>query len=201
MAHRGAGRDMSAQTTRSMATAARAGVRRTLWLAGAGLLAPWGCKPSFDIAPAEVPSLRGGNRVGIHLVPEGWEAEVQPNEPGQLWVGDPVAHTIALEDRERLSSAVEAGLAPFGMGLLASEGRLPPQQPPYAAPPALWFRNDEGRLVEIPVDSIKRVHVWDPSLTAGEIAAIVCGTLAGVGLIAGVTGTVASIVNGTVTMD
>jgi hypothetical protein len=165
-----------------------------------------GCKPSFDIAPIEVPRLRAGAVQAldgsVQPVPTEWKAEVRPAEGGgKLWVGHPLDHRVSAEDRVRFSSPVEAGVAPLGVGLAASHGDTIAPAPGMYAVPALWLREDEGDLVEIPLGSIERVHVYEPGLSGGATAGIVCGVLAGVGAIVAMVAGVVTLANGMGNID
>jgi hypothetical protein len=177
------------------------------WAAVGGLcVLATGCKPAFDISPIEVPQLRTQSVHAIdgsvQPVPKEWKAEVRPTEAsGKLWVGHPAERRVSAEDRVRFASPGEAGLVPLGTGLAASHGDTIAPAPGMYAVPALWLREDEGDVVEIPLGSIDRVHVYEPGLSGGAIAGIVCGTLAGVGAIVAIIAGSVSLANGIGNID
>jgi hypothetical protein len=161
-------------------------------------LAAAACQPSFDIAPTEVPRLKTGvvQRLDGEMrpVPQEWEAEVLPSEPGgKLWVGHPTERRVSAEDRVRFSSPAEAGLAPLGSGFDAARGAPINLPPGVYAVPALWLREDDGNLVEIPLGSIGRVHVYEPGLSSGAMAGIVFGSIVAAGLVVAVIAVLAGV--------
>ena len=177
------------------------------WAAVGGLcVLAAGCKPAFDISPIEVPRLRAGSvhtlDGSVQPVPKEWKAEVRPVEAsGKLWVGHPAERRVSAENRVRFTSPAEAGLAPLGTGLGASHGDTIAPAPGMYAVPALWLREDEGDVVEIPLGSIDRVHVYEPGLSGGAVAGIVCGALAGVGAIVAIIAGSVSLANGIGNID
>jgi hypothetical protein len=174
-------------------------VRRACRVAAfcAGAVAVGACSASFEIAATEVPRLKSGAVRDLdgetREVPERWQGEVLPvDPPGTLFVGDAASQRASEQDRVRFGSPLEGGIAPLGGGLAASRGDAPPESSGgYAPPPALWLRDADGRIVEIPLYSIElvRVKARGEGLGSGAIVAIVAGGLvvAG-GFIAGIYG-------------
>jgi hypothetical protein len=153
-------------------------------------LAFGGCTRSFDFAPTEVPKLRTGTvrtpDGEAEPLPEVWKAEVIARDPpGTMQVGYPRQRLVLTEKRVRFGSSAQVGLAPLGFGPAAWSGAPPPGQPARRAraPLALWLRDEQGRIVEIPVADIDRVHVWDPGVSDGAIAWMVIGPALGVILV------------------
>jgi hypothetical protein len=147
------------------------------------LLAMVACKASFDVAPTEVPKLGSGV---VHTldgeeqeVPETWTAIVVPHHPpGTMWVRDAATGEGRDESRVRFSKPAEAGLGPLGTGLDAAHGTDATQSTKSWGAPGLWVRDEDSRIVEIPLVSIERVHVREPGIPGGAIAGIVIGSAA-----------------------
>ena len=154
------------------------------WLAPA-------CALSFDIAPSEIPNIKTGTvrtiEGDVQPLPEQWKAEAKPRgRDGTLMVVDPVVREVRLEKKVRFGEPFEAGLAPLGAGVDASRGEpLPSPQSPFAVP-GLWLRDNEGRIVEIPLSSVDHVHVWEKGLSAGGVAGLVTGIVVGAAAVAAI---------------
>jgi hypothetical protein len=167
-----------------------------------------GARVAFDIPAKEAPNL-GFSTVRtldgeVESVPDQWVAEVIPvDPPGELWVGWPRKQRVTREDFVRFdnSGGIEV-IQPLRSVLQDSRDEPLPPPVPYGAP-ALWLEDQRGRVVEIPLVPIQRVHVRSlgdrggadtdspPSsgMSGGAIAGIVVGaSLGGLALVAALFG-------------
>jgi hypothetical protein len=168
-----------------------------------------GCAGNFAIPASEVPNLdRGSVRTvdgDTAAVPARWSARVVHTDPdGGRWMrpGEAPA-ALAFVPDERVDEAedqgyreaeiqfgapLEGGIGPYGSATLPPLAREAAREASPDARRVLWVRDQEGKLVELPLESIERIEIEDVDARerrkSGGRAAWITGAVVGGALVA-----------------
>jgi len=174
------------------------------------LLQLGGCGGSFDIAPSEVPKMKGGGDEptvtttdgDAHEVPSEWTADIVARDPPGKMVVREMKHEdasscgVGAPSDRSTPSVFFSSFDEFG---ITAQSEKPPAGAAPADPaggPALWVRHPGTSTISIPLGSIDHVRVhFGSSGGGGDPSIILLGVLGGTAVAAITAGLSAALSN------